>query len=136
MDGLLSSLLQCFRKPARDLELMKVDNWFSITVGLARYLVKNASSIRSVFWDSMCGNGIFLQTEVWDAGSRFRCFRAPGAQRDDTIMRLIDWGADESPRVSGIADLELIRNSRMMFARKFDSEIDSDIVKAIESMVG
>ena len=50
MDDLLSSLLQCFRKPARDLELMKVDNWFSITVGLARYLVKNASSIRSVFW--------------------------------------------------------------------------------------
>jgi len=79
---------------------MKVDNWFSITVGLARYLVKNASSIRSVFWDSMCVNGIFLQTEVWDTGSRFRCFRAPGAQRDDAIMRLIDWGADESPSVS------------------------------------
>lgn len=135
MDGLLSSLLQCFRKRARDLELMKVDNWFSITVGLARYLVKNASSIRSVFWDSMCGNGIFLQTEVWDAGSRFRSLRAPGAQRDDAIMRLIDWGADKSPSVSGIADLELIRNSRMMFARKFDSEIDSDIVKAIEAMV-
>lgn len=115
---------------------MKVDNWFSITVGLDRYLVKNASSIRSVFWDSMCGNGIFLQTEVWDTGSRFRCFRAPGAQRDDAIMRLIDWGADESPSVSGIADLELIRNSRMMFARKFDSGIDSYIVKAIESMVG
>lgn len=51
-------------------------------------------------------------------------------------MRLIDWGADESPSVSGIADLELIRNSRMMFARKFDSEINSDIGKAIESMVG
>lgn len=136
MDGLLSSLLQCFRKPARDLELMKGDNWFSITDGLARYLVKNASSIRSVFWDSMCGDEIFLQTEVWDAGSRFRYFRAPGDQSNDAIMRLIDWGADESPRVLGIADLDRIRNSRMMFARKFDSEIDSDIVKAIEAMVG
>lgn len=51
-------------------------------------------------------------------------------------MRLIDWSADESPRVLGIADLERIRNSRMMFERKFDSEIDSNIVKAIESMVG
>lgn len=114
---------------------MKGDNWFSITDGLARYLVKNASSIRSVFWDSMCGDEIFLQTEVWDAGSRFRYFRSPGDQSDDAIMRLIDWGADESPRVLGIADLDRIKNSRMMFARKFDSEIDSDIVKAIEAMV-
>lgn len=52
------------------------------------------------------------------------------------MMRLIDWGVDESPRVLGIADLDRIRNSRMMFARKFDSEIDSDIVKAIEAMAG
>ncbi len=51
-------------------------------------------------------------------------------------MRLIDWDVDESPRVLGIADLDRIRNSRMMFARKFDSEIDSDIVKAIEAMAG
>ena len=135
MDGLLSGILQCFRKPARDLELMKGDNWFSITDGLARYLVKNASSIRSVFWDSMCGDEIFLQTEVWNSGSRFRYFRAPGDQSDDAIMRLIDWGLDESPRVLGITDLDRIRNSRMMFASKFDSEIDSDIVKAIEAMV-
>lgn len=28
MDGLLSSLLQCFRKPARDLELIKVTTGF------------------------------------------------------------------------------------------------------------
>lgn len=56
---------------------MKVDNWFSITVGLARYLVKNASSIRSVFWDSMCGNGIFLQTVVWDRGVDLDAFEPP-----------------------------------------------------------
>lgn len=50
-------------------------------------------------------------------------------------MRLIDWGLDESPRVLRITDLDSIRNSRMMFARKFDSEIDCDIVKFIEAMV-
>lgn len=135
IDGLLSSLLQRFRKPASDLKLMKGDNWFSITDGLARYLVKNATSIHSLFWDSMCGDEIFLQTEVWNAGSEFSYFRAPGDHSDESIMRLIDWGDDESPRVLGIADLDRIRNSRMMFARKFDSEIDCDIVKSIEAMV-
>lgn len=88
MDGLLSSLLQCFRKPPRELKLMKGDNWFSITDDLARYLVKNASSIRSVFWDSMCGDEIFLQTEAWNAGSRFRYFRTPGDQSDNAAYRL------------------------------------------------
>lgn len=83
----------------------------------------------------MCGDEIFLQTEAWNAGRRFRYFRTPGDQSDDAIMRLIDWGVDESPRVLGIADLDRIRNSRMMFARKFDSEIDCDIVKSIEAMV-
>ena len=83
----------------------------------------------------MCGDEIFLQTEVWNAGSGFSYFRAPGDQSDEAIMRLIDWGDDESPRVLGIADLDRIRDSRMMFARKFDSEIDCDIVKSIEAMV-
>lgn len=37
-NGYLSRILQCFSKPAKDLELMKGDQWFSITDGLARSL--------------------------------------------------------------------------------------------------
>lgn len=134
-NGYLSRILQCFRKPAKDLELMKGDQWFSITDGLARFLVENALQIRSIFWDSMCGDELFLQTFAWNADKRFDFYRMPGEDNADGIMRLIDWGEDESPRIFSINDLDSIKNSRMMFARKFDFGFDSDIVRAIEKLV-
>lgn len=134
VDGLLSRFLQCFRKPAKGLKLAKGDNWFSITDELARYVVENSSLIRSVFRDSMCGDELFLQTVAWNADERFDFYRMPGEDNADGIMRLIDWGEDESPRVLGIADLDCIKDSQMMFARKFDASIDGDIVKAVEAI--
>lgn len=50
-------------------------------------------------------------------------------------MRMIDWGEDESPRVFSMDDLDSIRDSKMMFARKFDFGFDSDIVRAVEQLV-
>lgn len=50
-------------------------------------------------------------------------------------MRMIDWGEDESPRVLSMDDLDSISDSKMMFGRKFDFEIDSDIVRAVEQLV-
>lgn len=135
VNGFLSRPLQYFRKPARGLKLMKGDNWFSITDELARYVVENAYSIRSVFWDSMCGDELFLQTFAWNADKYFDFYRMPGEGNSDGIMRLIDWGEDESPRVYTIDDLDAIKNSRMMFARKFDFGFDPEIVRAVEKLV-
>lgn len=135
MNGLLARLLQCYRKPADGLKLMKGDNWFSITDELARYIVENASLIRSAFWDSMCGDELFLQTFAWNSGKQFDFYRMPGEENADGIMRMIDWGQDESPRVFSMDDLESIRDSKMMFARKFDFGFDSDIVRAVERLV-
>ena len=135
VNGFLSRPLQYFRKPARGLKLMKGDNWFSITDELARYVVENAYSIRSVFWDSMCGDELFLQTFAWNADKHFDFYRMPGEGNSDGIMRLIDWGEDESPRVYTIDDLDAIKNSRMMFARKFDFGFDPEIVRAVEKLV-
>ena len=135
VNSLLARLLQLYRKPAEGLKLMKGDNWFSITDELARYIVENASLVRSVFWDSMCGDELFLQTFAWNTGKRFDFYRMPGEDNTDGIMRMIDWGEDESPRVLSMDDLDSISDSKMMFARKFDFEIDSDIVRAVEQLV-
>lgn len=83
----------------------------------------------------MCGDELFLQTFAWNAGKRFDFYRMPGEENADGIMRMIDWGEDESPRVFSMDDLDSIRDSKMMFARKFDFEIDSDIVRAVEQLV-
>lgn len=134
-NGLFARFLQHCRKPADGLKLMKGDNWFSITDELARFVVENAPSIRSVFRDSMCGDELFLQTFAWNADKQFDFYRMPGEDNADGIMRMIDWGEDESPRVFSIDDLGSIRASKMMFARKFDFGFDSDIVRAVEKLV-
>lgn len=83
----------------------------------------------------MCGDELFLQTFAWKTGKRFDFYRMPGEDNTDGIMRMIDWGKDESPRVLSMDDLDSIKDSKMMFARKFDFEIDSDIVRAVEQLV-
>ena len=49
---------------------------------------------------------------------------------NENAMRLIDWIRGE-PYVFKEEDFELIKNSKMMFARKFSSQ-DIEIVKKIE----
>lgn len=83
----------------------------------------------------MCGDELFLQTFAWNTDKRFDFYRMPGEDNTDGIMRMIDWGEDESPRVLSMDDLDSIKDSKMMFARKFDFEIDSDIVRAVEQLV-
>ena len=78
---------------------------------------------------------MFLQPFAWNTGKRFDFYRMPGEDNTDGIMRMLDWGEDESPRVLSMDDLDSIKDSKMMFARKFDFEIDSDIVRAVEQLV-
>lgn len=49
------------------------------------------------------------------------------------IMRLIDWNRGD-PCVFRLSDYEELAQSDMMFARKFDSNIDTEIVKRISSL--
>lgn len=130
-----SRILQMFRNPAKGLEVMKGDNWFSITDKLARHIVANKEAIRSIFWDSMCGDELFLQTFAWASRDQFDFYRMPGEPNADGIMRMVDWGEDESPRTFDIGDLERFKDSEMMFARKFDCDVGAGIVEAVAELV-
>ncbi|MBQ7217133.1 MAG: hypothetical protein IJS39_14240 [Synergistaceae bacterium] len=48
-------------------------------------------------------------------------------------MRLIDWKRGK-PYVFRISDLEAIKNSEAMFARKFDDKVDAEIVRKIQEL--
>jgi hypothetical protein len=48
-------------------------------------------------------------------------------------LRYIDWSeGNPSPKVFTIVDFEKIRSSRMLFARKFDMDYDTDILNKID----
>ena len=49
-------------------------------------------------------------------------------------MRLIDWHRGK-PYVYRIGDLDLLEESPMLFARKFDEKIDNEIIKALHTHI-
>ena len=136
MDGVVSRLLQVIRDPSCRIKVEKGDNWFSITDNLARYVVDNSLAIKSLFWDSFCGDELFLQTIARSSEIPFDYYRSPGENNADALMRMIAWGNDESPRVLKLQDFDSLRSSGMLFARKFDYSVDGDIVREIERLVG
>ena len=51
-------------------------------------------------------------------------------------MRYVDWsGGGASPRVLTSADYDMLMQSGMLFARKFDDSLDASVIKRISDSV-
>lgn len=114
----------------------KGSQWFSITHEFARYCVEHASQIRPYFRYSKCGDELFFQTLLLN--SPFLKRRAVQTYNDNhATMRLIDWdrGNGSSPYVFRLEDYDEIMGSGMLFARKFDEQVDAEIIDRIANQV-
>lgn len=103
-------------------------NWFNLSGSavkwICEYLEKNPNYLKQ-FRLSRCADEIFIQTLI---------MRSPFALtviNDD--LRLVDWSrGPEYPRTFRTEDLDLLLNQKeKFFARKFDNEMDSKIIKII-----
>lgn len=123
-------------------DVRKGSVYFSITESLAKDVVAHASNLRKRYAHTRCADEVFLQTFVWNSRWRERLYHCPPEVRaasssygDEPIcdsLRLIDWRRG-SPYVWQINDLPEIMNARpsYLFARKFDMEKDSAIIREI-----
>lgn len=119
-----------------DLAFQKGSLWFSITHEFACYCVENAALIRPRFRYSKCGDELFFQTLLLN--SPFLEQRVVHTYNDNrATMRLIDWdrGNGSSPYVFRSEDYSEIMESGMLFARKFDEQIDAKIIDRIANHV-
>jgi len=108
----------------------KGTNWFSITDKLARYVLSNEDWIKKTFKYSFCCDEVFLQTVVVNSDF-WNALHHKSFDNDlDAIMRLIDWNRGK-PYTFRLSDYNELCESDMMFARKFDSDIDKEIVEKI-----
>lgn len=109
-------------------------NWFSITQGLAELVVEKEEWIQEVFGKSVCGDELFLQTVA--RNSRFAdkiC--NPNTMPEIADTRYIDWerGCNNNPYVFRESDYEELKESKALFARKFDLKIDKKIVEKMST---
>jgi hypothetical protein len=110
--------------------------WFSITHALARYIVEKMPEYRAYYRHSSCADEIWLQTLV--ANSPFMERRAFMGFDDELVatMRYVDWsGGGASPRMLTSVDYDMLMESGMLFARKFDEAVDADVIRRISEAV-
>ena len=102
--------------------LYKGTNWFSITQELADYVLSRSDKIRRRYRYTLCADEVFLHTIV--GNSKFM------EQAADNSLRCIDWKRG-GPYTFTIEDYDMLMNSGMFFARKFDEKVDMEIVDRI-----
>ena len=110
--------------------------WFSITHALACYVVEHMPEYRAYYRKSSCADEIWLQTLV--ANSQFMNRRAFIGWDDEmsATMRFVDWsGGGASPRTLTGADYDMLMQSGMLFARKFDEAVDADVIRRISDSI-
>ncbi len=111
-------------------------NWFSITHGLAKLTVEKEAWIKEVFGQSVCGDELFLQTVARNSDYAEKiCNPITMPEIPDT--RYIDWarGSNNNPYVFKVSDYEELVSAKALFARKFDLNVDKEIVEKLCEMV-
>ena len=132
----LQSLLKINRLKYCTVRFQKGSQWFSITQEFAAYCLAHADEYRRYFRFSKCGDELFFQTILQN--SPFLANRFSEKFDDNhAILRYIDWdrGNGSSPYVFCAEDYDEIMQSGMFFARKFDEQVDPDIIRRIAQIV-
>lgn len=110
----------------------KGSQWFSITHALARFVLANKTKI-NFFRHSAAPDEHFLQTLVFNSPFYERLYS--WTEEDPRAnMLLVDWQRSErrgSPHVFRESDFESLVASDMLFARKFDENVDRAIIDRV-----
>lgn len=102
----------------------KGGGWFSITDEMVVELLHSKKLIKKYFYKTIGADELFLQT--------IACNGALSDTVIDNDLRCIDWKRG-NPYIFRKEDYKLICNSGKLFARKFSSNIDREIVNALYS---
>ena len=116
-----------------DESFRKGSEWVSITDDFCRYLIGKKNWIFKRFKYTFCGDEIFLQTVLWNSP-----YKANIYSLDDEFkgcQREINW-EDDNPHVWGSSpdDVDILRKSDKLFARKFSSKYP-EIINELQKVV-
>ena len=106
--------------------------WFSITHEFAKYVVSKEMWIRKRFSKTRCPDELFMQTVI--VNSPFKSELLENAFEGDygTCLRHIDWKRG-NPYVFHNSDFEELIHAKELFARKFDWNLDKEIIYRLKN---
>ena len=119
------------QKPLLFKEYQKGSQWFSITKGLAEYIINNFEIVKNAFENTYIPDELFLQTLVINSNWKEHLYDKSRDNSNNQNMRYIDWTRG-NPYVFKKEDFNELVESDCMFARKFSTEIDSAILDMLD----
>lgn len=114
----------------KNLEVQKGSQWFSITSEFAEYILSQKDFIYKQFHHTFIPDEFFVQTLLINSKYKNNLYMNDFDDNHEACMRLIDWKRG-SPYIWHIGDFEEIKNSPCIFARKFDFNIDNEIIEKV-----
>lgn len=120
-------------KRNKDICLMRGTEWVSITNDFVAFLLSKKDEIKIRFHHTFCADEVYKHTLCWNSKFKDRIYN----QTNEALgcMRDINWViTDEESFLPSFTmnDYERLKNSPMLFARKFDTA-NIDVVKRILS---
>ena len=126
----VQKLIGVNRLKKESIKVQKGCNWFSITGGFAHYIVDNFERFEKYFKYSYCADEVFVQTMLVNSPFKDNLYMPDCNNNHNACMRYIDWERG-NPYVFRSEDYELLKASPCIFARKFDINVDCEIIDKI-----
>lgn len=112
------------------LDIKKGSDWFSISHSLVEYMIANKKTTEYLFKCAYIPTEFYMQTLIWN--SKFKQNIYDINDEFTSSARYIDWEkGGSSPKVFRIDDFDDLMKSDKLFARKFDKNIDREIIDKI-----
>ncbi|WP_343290227.1 beta-1,6-N-acetylglucosaminyltransferase [Turicibacter bilis] len=107
-------------------KLYKGANWFTLSGDcveyILNYLKEHPEYIRDYKY-TICADEHFFQTLILNSPFKNTVVH--------NTLREIQWNGGPNPKTYTLEDYQLICESEALFARKFDSEVDNEIIKKV-----
>ena len=116
------------------MEFARGSQWFDITDELARYIQAKKKWIMNQFRMTRASDESFLPLLVHNSKFKDRLYVKTFDGDMHANMRYIDWKRGD-PYVFRANDFEDLASSDLLFARKFDETMDSEIIRKISNFV-
>ncbi|MPQ43538.1 beta-1,6-N-acetylglucosaminyltransferase [Clostridium tarantellae] len=128
----VQSILGVNRLKHNNYTLRRGAQWFSITNDLAKHILSKKEEIVKFCDKTICSDEVFMQT--FTLNSKFKDKLHSITSENNGSFRCIDWKRG-NPYVFRSKDFQELVQSPYLFARKFDVNVDKEIVDKIYNYI-
>ena len=121
-------ILKVNRLKNSNINIQKGCQWVSITGDFAKYIIKQEKWIQKFFANTNCTDELLMQTILINSPFAKNIYNKNDEYK--SCLREIDWERG-SPYVWKKEDKDILLSSNNIFARKFDENVDKEIMKII-----